>query len=542
MGSGNITSTRMAVPPLYVQSVARETAPISPLPLPRPDKMADGGVGIAGIVLALPGVIDLCIKYGKLLKDRIHSYRHVKEITRMSRFIIGLVEGEVHQVLQFFKATHRVSIQDHQTTMLVQQLDNLLRNISLMFLGDDPGVWAKFIFSMHGKKSIDRACAEFEDWHSRFLRHFWIRAMLGPPGLSAGHDVADARFRMLSRVQRVKDAIMSPDVGRLRLDAFDDAVTLLRLPDSNVVVTDVGNELVEYREYPSLATTQVVNATQTLVRDIAARLHEIEPSTMGLLRCAGFTSEPMRCRFALRFQYPAGKSAVGTLRSLLVHEENSHGVQHTLSDRVLLARKLASAVLYMHTCDFLHKSIRPDNVLIFTDDVPPGKDSAEYTYPRVIGEPFLVGFDNVRKAIAASNMIKVEEWKKNVYLHPDRHRMGVGDEYTVRHDVYSLGVVLLEIALWGSFTDQSPGGMARYAWQAKNTAPLPPEELRQRYLKLAKSLVPRTIGTKYAEIVVSCLEGLQDEEKGGLLNDEDGLVIETAYVAQVLSKLEEISL
>jgi serine/threonine protein kinase len=199
----------------------------------------------------------------------------------------------------------------------------------------------------------------------------------------------------------------------------------------------------------------------------------------------------------------------------------------------------------MHTCDFVHKNIRPDNVLIFTDDVPPGEDSAEYTYPRVIGEPFLVGFDNVRKAIAASNMIKVEDWKKNIYLHPDRHRMGAGDEYTVRHDVYSLGVVLLEIAMWGSFTDQRPGKMARYVWQDAGTraaAPLSPEDLKKRYLKLAKSVVPRQIGTKYADIVVSCLEGLQDEERGGLLNDEDGLVIETAYVAQVLSKLEEISL
>jgi hypothetical protein len=62
------------------------------------------------------------------------------------------------------------------------------------------------------------------------------------------------------------------------------------------------------------------------------------------------------------------------------------------------------------------------------------------------------------------------------------------------------------------------------------------------YLRLAESVAPRQIGAKYADIVVSCLEGLQDEERGGLLNDEDGLVIETAYVAQVLSKLEEISL
>lgn len=52
---------------------------------------------------------------------------------------------------------------------------------------------------------------------------------------------------------------------------------------------------------------------------------------------------------------------------------------------------------------------------------------------------------------------------------------------------------------------------------------------------------PRTIGTKFADIVVSCLKGLQDEEKGGIFNGEDELVVEVAHVAQVLSKLEEIS-
>lgn len=58
-------------------------------------------------------------------------------------------------------------------------------------------------------------------------------------------------------------------------------------------------------------------------------------------------------------------------------------------------------------------------------------------------------------------------------------------------------------------------------------------------------LSSQDIGTKFADIVVACLEGLQDEEKGGLLNDEYGMVIETAYVAQIgtlLSKMEETSL
>lgn len=82
-------------------------------------------------------------------------------------------------------------------------------------------------------------------------------------------------------------------------------------------------------------------------------------------------------------------------------------------------------------------------------------------------------------------------------------------------------------------------------WQNQNTqlaAPLSPEDLKERYIKLARSLVPGHIGTKFADIFVFCLESLQDEEKGGLFSGEDGLIIEMAYVAQVLSKLEEISL
>jgi len=172
-------------------------------------------------------------------------------------------------------------------------------------------------------------------------------------------------------------------------------------------------------------------------------------------------------------------------------------------------------------------------------------DQSKHHYPCVVGEPFLVGFDSLRRAVAASNMIKVEEWKKNVYLHPDRHRMTEGDEYTVRHDLYSLGVVLLEVAMWGCFTDERTNGMAKCVWhvaQGARPSPLSPDELKAKYLKLAKSQIPRCIGAKYADIVVSCLEGLRDEEAGGLLDDQDGMVVETAYVSQILEKLEDISL
>jgi hypothetical protein len=499
--------------------------------------MAEAAVGAAGLGLAVPGVIDLCIKYGHHLMTLYRDYRHAAEIDRINKFLVSLVRGEVSEMLEMFKAMYRDPIQGEQVATLVQQLYTLLAKVVQEF-SPSLGVWAKVRFTFHTKKVIDRACAEIEDWHNRLFRHFMIRVLLGPPDLPASYSTAATQSVMLERVQRIKNAIMKPDVSKMLLVPFDSAVTLRALLGSDVWETGVGGELVEYRAYSG---PQALITTQLLVRDLAARLHEVEPSTMGLLRCRGFTPEPTQDRIALRFQYPAGKRAAGTLQSLLVHHENLAGVKHALSDRVLLARKLASAVLYMHICDFVHKNIRPDNVLIFTNNVPPGDDPAGYDYPRVIGEPFLVGFDSVRKAVAASNMIKVEDWRKNIYLHPERHRMGVGDEYTVRHDVYSLGVVLLEIAMWGSFTDRRKGMMGRYVWKDQST-PLLPGELKERYLSLARSQVPRIIGTRYADIVVSCLEGLQDEEKGGILNDQDGLVTGTAYVAQVLSKLEEISL
>jgi len=265
---------------------------------------------------------------------------------------------------------------------------------------------------------------------------------------------------------------------------------------------------------------------------------------MGLLRCNGFSAEPVRYRFALRFQYPVGKTRPHTLRHLLTHASNqSPGIRHSLSDRIALVRKLASAVLYVHSCGFVHKNIRPENILIFDTIAPEGTNPAKTAFPNVIGEPFLVGFDSVRKATAASSMILVEEWKKNIYLHPDRHRMAQGDEFTMRHDIYSLGVVLLEVSLWDTFTNKETG-IGKYLWEKRDNGRVlrTPEGLQERYLEIARSQVPRVFGDKYRDVVISCLEGLRDEEEGGLLDDQDGIIVGSAYISQIMTKLEEISL
>jgi hypothetical protein len=501
--------------------------------------MTEAAVGIAGLILTVPGTIDLCVKYGQFLEQKMESYHHMQEITRLHRFIAELIQGELHSLLCFFHSFHGAQPLEDQTRTLFEQLRYLLENVISQVSSLDFGVRAKLGFSFRRRKSLENACKELEEWHTRFLRRAIVFLLFGGPSTTGS--ISTNHSQVLRRVQRIRKAILDPipesKTTKLLLDAFDTSVQLRRLDSSNVYASDVGSELVEYRTYDASTAAEEIKATQSLIRDLAAGLHESDPSFMGLLHCNGFSAEPAYNRFALRFQYPVGKTKPQTLDCLL----RSQKVRHSLSDRLVLARKLASAVLYLHSCGFVHKNLRPENVLVFDTIAVQGAEKK--SFPDVIGEPFLVGFDGVRKSAAASNMIRVEEWEKNIYLHPDRHRMSQGDEFTMRHDIYSLGVVLLEIALWDTFTNAEKGA-GRYLWEKRDGSQVlrTPQGLKARYLEIARSHAHRVFGDKYRDVVISCLEGLEDEEKGGILDDQDGIVVGSAYMSQIMTKLEGISL
>lgn len=74
------------------------------------------------LVLAILGIIDLCIKYGQFLKEKVVLYRHTDEIVKLDRFVVELVEGEVHTLLHFFK-----SISKQMTPSFGSELQQILQ-------------------------------------------------------------------------------------------------------------------------------------------------------------------------------------------------------------------------------------------------------------------------------------------------------------------------------------------------------------------------------------------------------------------------------
>ncbi len=120
------------------------------------------------------------------------------------------------------------------------------------------------------------------------------------------------------------------------------------------------------------------------------------------------------------------------------------------------------------------------------------------------------------------------------------------------HDIYSLGVVLLEIALWHSFvlieTDQF--GVSKYVgnrqacrfFDRKSGQLKDPYEIWKTFIRRAETVVAPALGNKYRDTILMCLRCLD----GGFgdpseLVDQDGVLVGLVYIEKVLTTLDEIA-
>jgi serine/threonine protein kinase len=230
-------------------------------------------------------------------------------------------------------------------------------------------------------------------------------------------------------------------------------------------------------------------------------------------------------------------------------------MHHSLSRRVLIAKELAKSVSYVHNFEFVHKHICPETILLFEDL------TSRFS-------TFLVGFDNFRSADGSINFTGDVRWERNLYRHPSRQGEFPEEAYKMQHDLYSLGVCLLEIGLWESFVSYSsdPKPVPRHGdayqqftkWlETTEAIPLPQRssiaayqstitlKLKDYFVHLAKTRLPIAMGDKYSAVVVTCLTCLdKDNEDFGdenEMSDEEGILVAVRFIEKILLKLNEIS-
>jgi hypothetical protein len=115
----------------------------------------------------------------------------------------------------------------------------------------------------------------------------------------------------------------------------------------------------------------------------------------------------------------------------------------------------------------------------------------------------------------------------------------------MQHDIYSLGVCLLEIGLWDSFVlPDAENGCPTLA-PTLDLSKYPPTTrqrekaymLKGELVRMAKQRLPNKMGSKYTEVVVSCLMCLDggDNDFGheSEFLDEDGILVGVRYIEKV---------
>ena len=244
----------------------------------------------------------------------------------------------------------------------------------------------------------------------------------------------------------------------------------------------------------------------------------------GVVREVGINGQPKELQFILEMPHRLGDTP-SCLRSVL---HRSAHEPHPLEERFLLARQIANAVIFVHNLNFVHKNLCPDTILVFPN---PGK---------VLGTPFLAGFQMFRSADGLTYRYGDDSWLKNLYRHPSRQGTHPDNVYRMQHDIYSLGVTLLEVGLWSPFVNQAghPGEalsqivpILQDRDQRKGAT-----RIKKILVSMASNYLPPRMGTKYTEVVIACLTCLDKNSKldtEGEFLEDDGILVGVRFIQHV---------
>ncbi|TGZ78794.1 hypothetical protein EX30DRAFT_397489 [Ascodesmis nigricans] len=387
--------------------------------------------------------------------------------------------------------------------------------------------------------------------------------------------------------------------------------------------------------------------------ELVSVLSKGEPTTFGMLRCCGFIPRnlvapvhqyggSLPTQFDLLFEFPDNMTEPKSLRALLNESVEaplpSPRQRYSLGARLRLAKQLARSVAFVHACNMVHKKIRPECVLVFQSVNSPHRIHRSQSEPvhhrhqnrfsqqnnnnnnnnnnqlatnptstaevDTIGTPFLIGFESTRRTNTATLLSpppassplspafdpQDAKWHRTLYQHPRRRGTHPDERYSIDHDMYSLGVCLLELGLWTSFVVRAPNrnsnapgpvlveegidgivtgrpgavasGLTPTARSSTGLAlpppPSPPkvplgattatgpgmglgmetresaDAVRNALILVARRRLPAVVGERYTDVVVTCLEGFGGGEEG------DGVEKGVLFIEMVLQKLEEI--
>jgi hypothetical protein len=310
---------------------------------------------------------------------------------------------------------------------------------------------------------------------------------------------------------------------------------------------------VEWREPVEEDRNQnILQVMEDRVRKLAKLLSQPEkPREFRAPRCLGYlcdADEADEPRYGFVYKVP------------IAHEETASSEQQmrnlrqlflttpcpSLTKRMRLAVMIAESLFYLHAVSWLHKGLRSKSIIFFIDNNQKQTD---------LSSPIVSGFDFSRPDLPEEITVRhSSNVFDDLYRHPERLKGASSSTPRSQksHDVYSLGIILLEIALWQPIEEVMEIVMDQKSTRSSI------HKIQERILNKddritagKQSTISRLearAGEVYAEVVRRCVQG---GEAIGIRGDAGGAEIkknvemevemQQVFFEEVLNKLQILS-
>ncbi|KAK0709391.1 hypothetical protein B0T26DRAFT_754608 [Lasiosphaeria miniovina] len=190
---------------------------------------------------------------------------------------------------------------------------------------------------------------------------------------------------------------------------------------------------VEWKRYDWATPGEMRKKAENGILGLAQLFNAPKHQSFRTLECFGILDDKCQEQFEFLYRWPGRPDNPRPPKSLWEYMSSSY--KPSLSARLQLARELARSVLLLHSANWMHKALSSDNVVFF-----PRSDE------RPLESPFIVGFDYSRPANLGAPSQKLQKNARiDIYRHP-KCLKAYG--FQKCYDIYSLGLVLLDIAKW----------------------------------------------------------------------------------------------